>query len=72
MTVCMPKIIFNVSLFAKCCLSLSIISFSKKVEFKKVPNDRKIFEDLVGGELDYILYEAITIIARNHNWFEQF
>lgn len=36
----------------------------KKVEFKKVPNDRKIFEDLVGGELDYILYEAITIIAR--------
>ncbi len=36
----------------------------KNAEFKKVQNDQKIFEELIGGELDYIPYEAITIMAR--------
>lgn len=35
-------------------------------EFKKIQNEQKIFEDLIGGELDYIPYEDVTIIARKN------
>ncbi len=45
-----------------------IIIIYKKVgtdaEFRKIKNEQKTFEDLIGGELDYIPYEDITIVAR--------
>lgn len=47
-----------------------IIIIYKKVgtdaEFRKIKNEQKNFEDLIGGELDYIPYEDITIIARKN------
>jgi len=47
-----------------------IIIIYKKVgtdaELKKVQNGQKTFEDLLGGELDYLPYEDITIIARKN------
>lgn len=47
-----------------------IIIIYKKVgtdaEFKKITNKPKFFEDLIGGELDYIPYEDITIIAQKN------
>lgn len=47
-----------------------IIIIYKKVgtdaEFKKVTNNLDTFQDLVGGELDYIPYEDVTIIARKN------
>ena len=36
----------------------------KDAEFKKVQNEQNTFENLIGGELDYIPYEDITILAR--------
>ena len=38
----------------------------KEAEFKKVKNDFEVFEALIGGELDYIPYEEIIIIARKN------
>ena len=38
----------------------------KDAEFMKVQNEQKYFKDLLGGELDYIHYEYITIIARKN------
>lgn len=47
-----------------------IIIIYKKVgtdaEFRKIKNEQKTFEGLIGGELDYIPYEDITIIARKN------
>lgn len=47
-----------------------IIIIYKKIgtdaEFRKIKNEQKSFKDLVGGELDYIPYEDITIIARKN------
>ena len=36
----------------------------EKAEFKKIQNDLKVFENLVGGELDFISYKDITIIVK--------
>ena len=38
----------------------------KDAELKKVQNEQKNFEDLLSGELDYIPYEDIIIIARKN------
>ena len=47
-----------------------IIIIYKKVgidaEFMKIQNEQNEFEDLIGGELDYIPYEEITIVARKN------
>lgn len=47
-----------------------IIIIYKKVgtdaEFKKVTKNLDTFQDLVGGELDYIPYEDVTIIAQKN------
>ena len=47
-----------------------IIIIYKKVgtdaELKKVQNEQKTFENLLGGKLDYIPYEDITIIAKKN------
>lgn len=47
-----------------------IIIIYKKVgtdaELKKVQNEPKTFENLLGGELEYLPYEDITIIARKN------
>ena len=36
----------------------------KEPKLKKIQNELKDFENLIGGELDYIPYEDITIVAR--------
>lgn len=36
----------------------------KKPKLKKIQNKLEVFEKLLGGELDYIQYKDITIIAR--------
>lgn len=38
----------------------------KELEFKKVQNEQSTFESLIGGELDYIPYEDVTIVARKN------
>lgn len=47
-----------------------IIIIYKKVgtdaEYMKIQNQQNTFEDLLGGKLDYISYEDITIIARKN------
>lgn len=39
----------------------------KKPELKKIQNELNAFKNLLGGELDYIQYKDITIIARLEN-----
>ena len=36
----------------------------KEPEFKKVENKQEVLENLVGGKLDFIPYEEITIVAK--------
>ena len=38
----------------------------KNVEFMKVQNELKVFQDLIGGELDSIPYKDIIILARKN------
>ena len=38
----------------------------KKPELKKIQNELNAFKNLLGGELDYIQYKDITIIARKN------
>ena len=38
----------------------------KDVEFMKVQNELKVFQNLIGGELDSIPYKDIIILARKN------
>ncbi len=38
----------------------------KKPKLKKIQNELNVFKNLLGGELDYIQYKDITIIARKN------
>ena len=43
----------------------------KKAELKKIKNELKIFENLIGGELEYMQYEDVIIIFKKNQKYLQ-